>query len=295
MLEKPSYRNSFEESLTKSLRIRGINTKKEISISDAVMMKQFMDKGINYDGLRKWIKKYGEKSIIHNLFNGNRYEFNGFVDSLKAIKADLEKTESDENQVYVTSETGKMLHDPKKGDHAPAHATHFNQGLGSDAGWVGLHNMGYVAKLFADGFLQKIDSVGAKSLVYEWYGLIISEAEAFAVAEDLNRDRRNFEGKMLQGTIGDSKTVKDAISIITNKGKADGMSYEKTNMLGVEVRKTCQKFDSVAGKIIGRAKIDGDSQELNSKTARLFANILEGTAQNTGNVLALLEKMIKIK
>ena len=291
----PTYRTSFEESLTTSLKIRGIDTSQELKTKDAVVMKKFMDKGINYDGLLHWIKKYGEKTIIHNLFNGNRYEFNGFIEGLKSLKEDLEKSESGDNQIYVTVDTGKMFHDPQKGDHAPAHATHFNHGLGEDAGWVGMNNMGYVAKLFGDGYLQKVDAKAVKGLVFEWYEIIISDMEAEAVAVDLNRDRRNFEGKMLQGTIGDSKTVKDAISIITNKGKTLGMSYEQTNLMGTEVRKTCSKYDAIAGKIIGKAKTEGDSQELNSKTARFIVNLLEGTAQNTDNVLSLINKMLKSK
>lgn len=286
-------RENFEESLENSLKIRGVNIQRKISKKEEVLIKKFRDENLTSVQFEKLIQSFGEKTVILNCFNGNRFEYEGFRAGLKSIEDDYAKARRGENPRYFSAEEGKVIHDRIVGDHAPAHTTHLNSGLGSDAGFVGRNNRGYVAMLFADGYLQKIDGRCAQDLVFQLYGIQISEMEAIQIADDLNRDRRLYEAKALQGDIGDSKTVKHAISIITNEGKKKGFNYEKTNTMGIEVRKTCAKLDNELGKIIGTAKIKGDSPELNTKTARVFANILNGTSQDTDIVLSLVMKILR--
>jgi len=110
-------------------------------------------------------------------------------------------------------------------------------------------------------------------------------------ADLLNKERRIFEGQMLQGEIGDSPMVKDAVSIVTNEGKKKGLSYQRTDAMGREVRRACEKLERDAGKIIGKAKVQGATPELEQKYAKMVSNVLDETNMTWDNFIACLFKI----
>ncbi len=288
------FREQFDESLKKSLNIHGINLNKKLYITDVIYMNRFIMGELKYTELIEVIEAFGEKTVIVNLFNGNRYEFEGYKQSLRSINKDMEKAKNYEGGKYVSEQVGKELLNSEESTQLRTHSLHFNKGLGDNAGFVSMNYHGYVWQLFADGFLQDIDLIGAQKLVFERYGTILTDDEAMIVAKDLNKNRRTFEGKILQGNIGDSKTTKDAISIITNAGKKKGMNFERTNILGLEARRACQKFEHEAGRIIGQSKVVENTSELNSKTARMLVNLIESTNQDAINIVAIMKKILRI-
>lgn len=291
------YRDNFEESLIKAIGIfHPKNLNRRVSDKEIRYMQMHIKGELDYDDLKLAIDHFGEKLACNIFSNGNGSEFNSLKSDLMAIKEDLIKAENEDSPKYVSPEVGKELQDHATGNYAPSHSLHTNNGLGDNAStWKGKFNDGYVWRLFSDGYIRDIELNMVKALFLERYDIIPSDYEARNIAVLLNKERRIFEGQILQGEIGDSPTVKNAISMITNEGKKLGLSYEKTDRMGREARNACSKYDNEAGKIIGKAKIDGDSPELEQRTARLFKNFIEGNNLNANNCVALLAKMFRRK
>ena len=287
------YRDNFDQSLTKVIKLSGINIEKEISAQEFHAMQMYMSENITWKKLKNLISRMGDKTVCNIFCNANLAEYNDWKEALKSIETDLETAKEKESPKYVTVDEGKMMQDHSKGDHAPTHATHLNNGLGDNAGFVSRYNTGYVWRLFADGYIRNIDANMVKKLFFERYDIIPSELEANTISDLLNKERRIFEGQVLQGDIGDSRMVKDAVSIITNEGKKKGLSYQKTDSMGREVRRACEKLERDAGKIIGKAKIEGGTPELTQKYARVVSNVLDETNMTWDNFIACLFKVRK--
>lgn len=287
------YRENFEESLEKAIKTGGgtINIHKEVSVQEIHYMQMYMDGDMTWKKLNDIISRMGEKMTCNILSNGNLAEFNDWKLGLKAIEEDEAKARMEESPKYVSEDVGKMMQDHSTGDHAPTHSTHFGNGLGDNAGFVSRYNTGYVWRLFADGYIRQIDIPMVKKLFFERYELIPSDLEAKSIADLLNKERRIFEGQMLQGEIGDSPMVKDAVSIVTNEGKKKGLSYQRTDAMGREVRRACEKLERDAGKIIGKAKVQGATPELEQKYAKMVSNVLDETNMTWDNFIACLFKI----
>lgn len=285
------YRENFDDSIGKAIKISGINTQKEVSPQEFHQMQMYMNGDISWNKLKDLISRMGEKTVCNIFCNGNLAEFNDWKLALKSIEEDMEKARSSESPRYVTVDEGKMFQDHKTGDHAPTHATHLNNGLGDNAGFVSRYNTGYVWRLFADGYIRQIDGIMVKKLFFERYDIIPSDLEAKTIADLMNKERRIFEGQVLQGDIGDSPMVKDAVSIVTNEGKKKGLSYQRTDAMGREVRRACEKLERDAGKIIGKAKVQGATPELEQKYARVVSNVLDETNMTWDNFISCLWKI----
>jgi len=287
------YRENFEESLEKAIKTGGgtINIHKEVSVQEIHYMQMYMDGDMTWKKLNNIISRMGEKMTCNIFNNGNLAEFNDWKLGLKAIEEDEAKARIEESPKYVSEDVGKMMQDHSTGDHAPTHSTHFGNGLGDNAGFVSRYNTGYVWRLFADGYIRQIDIPMVKKLFFERYELIPSDLEAKSIADLLNKERRIFEGQMLQGEIGDSPMVKDAVSIVTNEGKKKGLSYQRTDAMGREVRRACEKLERDAGKIIGKAKVQGATPELEQKYAKMVSNVLDETNMTWDNFIACLFKI----
>lgn len=287
------YRDNFDESLTKVILLSGINIDKKVSAQEFHAMQMYMHENITWSKLKSFISRMGDKTVCNIFCNANLAEYNDWKEALKSIEKDLEIAKKNDSPKYVTQDVGKAFQDHTKGDHAPTHSTHLNNGLGDNAGFVSRYNTGYVWRLFADGYIRHIDVNMVKKLFFERYDIIPSEYEANIISDLLNKERRIFEGQLLQGDIGDSRMVKDAVSIITNEGKKLGLSYQKTDSMGREVRRACEKLERDAGKIIGKAKIQGGTPELTQKYARIVSNVLDETNMTWDNFITCLFKVRK--
>lgn len=286
------FRDNFEQSLKTAIELHHIDIKRKVSDREIRYMQMHLKGELDYDDLQLAIDHFGEKVTCNIFCSGNLAELYSLKTDLKAIKDDLIEAEKGASNVYVSKEKGKELQDPVSGNYAPAHSLHINNGLGENASsWAGKFNTGYVWRLFSDGYIRDITADMVKQLFMDRYDILPSDLEAERTALLMNKERRIFEGQMLQGEIGDSATTKNAISMITNEGKKLGLSYEKTDKMGREARQSCSKFDHEAGKIIAKAKIDGDSPELEQRTARFFKNFMESINMNASNCVALLTKM----
>ena len=284
------FRENFEESLSRSIGSKhGIDLQRRLKQKDSIRMQMLFDGVVDSEIFEGWIKNDGVKYICKTFFGSTMSELDAYRKALRSMRKDMEDYR--EENYYMSEEDGKLLHSSENADHTPPHPAHFNKGLGENAGFVARNKHGYVYQLFADGYLRKIDVFGVKKLLFERYEIIVSDNEASMIAEDLNTDRLVFLGKSLQGEIGDSPMVRDAVSAITTEGKTKGLSYENTYQKGIQVRQVCSKIEHEAGKIVGKAIVEGNSQELNSKTARMVFNLIQGTQQNVGNVLALVSKI----
>lgn len=289
------YRDNFEESLKKAIKTGGgtIDIHKEVSTKEIHYMQMYMDGDMTWKKLQSIISRLGEKMTCNIFNNGNLAEFNDWKLGLKAIEEDEAKARIHESPKYVSEDVGKMMQDHSTGDHAPTHSTHFGNGLGDNAGFVSRYNTGYVWRLFADGYIRSIDIPMVKKLFFERYDIIPSDLEAKSIADLLNKERRIFEGQILQGDIGDSKIVRDAISIVTNEGKKHGLSYQKTDAMGKEVRRACEKIERDAGKIIGKAKVEGATPEITQKYAKMVCNVIDDTNMTWDNFISCLFKIKK--
>lgn len=285
------YRENFDDCLNKAIRLSGINIQKEVSPQEFHQMQMYMNGDIDWKKLKDLISRMGDKTVCNIFCNANLAEYNDWKIGLKAIEEDMEKAKSQESVKYVTEDEGKARQDHSTGDHAPTHATHLNNGLGDNAGFVSRYNTGYVWRLFADGYIRQIDSIMVKKLFFERYDIIPSELEAKSISDLMNKERRIFEGQVLQGEIGDSPMVKDAVSIVTNEGKKKGLSYQRTDAMGREVRRACEKIERDAGKIIGKAKVQGATPELEQKCAKMVSNVINETNMTWDNVIACLLKI----
>jgi len=285
------YRDNFDETVKKAIKLSGINIQKEVSAQEFHQMQMYMDGDINWKKLQDLIKRMGDKTVCNIFCNCNLAEYNDWKIGLKAIHDDMEKAKLEESPKYVSEDIGKVMQDHSTGDHAPTHATHLNNGLGDNAGFVSRYNTGYVWRLFADGYIRNIDAIMVKKLFFERYDIIPSELEAKSISDLMNKERRIFEGQVLQGEIGDSPMVKDAVSIVTNEGKKKGLSYQRTDAMGREVRKACEKIERDAGKIIGKAKVQGATPELEQKYAKMVSNVIDETNMGWDNFIACLFKV----
>lgn len=289
------YRENFDESLEKVIHVSGINIQKEVSAQEVHYLQMYMDGDMTWKKLNSLIDRMGEKTICNIFSNGNLAEYNDWKKDLKAIQDDMDKARMGINPKYVTEDEGKMFQDHTKGTHAPSHATHLNNGLGDNAGFVSRYNTGYVWRLFADGYIRNLDIEMVKQLFVDRYDIIPSSIEAKNISELMNKERRIFEGQVLQGDIGDSRMVKDAVSIVTNEGKKKGLSFQKTDAMGREVRRACEKLERDAGKIIGKAKVEGATDEITQKYAKIVSNVLEETNMTWDNFISCLFKINRKK
>jgi len=285
-------RENFENSLQKAINLSGIDITKEPTVKEFHYMQMYIKGELTHEELELAISRFGEKTACMIFSNGNLAEFIDLRKDLKSISEDLQKAEEGISGRYVTVEEGKAFQDHEKGTHAPSHSLHLNNGLGENAGYVSRFNKGYVWRLHADGFIREIKSEDVKILFAERYTVIPSTDEAFKIADIINKERRIFEGQMLQGEIGDSPTIKDAISIITNEGKKKGLAYDKTDQLGREARKKCVKYDHEIGKIVGKVTIEGASEEITQKYARHVTKFINENNMNADNFVAVLLKAI---
>jgi len=238
------FTESYDVVIKRITNEMGIEKRSNLKKREYRYMQRFIKGTITDDQFKLLIKKFGEKEICRNCFNSSWEEFEAYKLDLQAIKIDDEDVAKNGAYRTVSEADGKAFQDPKYGTYIPTHTTHFDKNLGDTAGFVSLGNRGYVANLFKKGYIRKIQSGGAKQLVYKETGEIISDYEAIVVAQALNQERIIIEANMIQNVHGDSKTTKQAISIITNEGKKKNWNYPKTNDLGLEVRKECQKYDN---------------------------------------------------
>jgi len=286
------FREGFEESLKEAINLSGIDITRKPSIKEIHYMQMYMNGEVTHEELELAISRVGEKTACMIFSNGNLAEFNDWRKELKYIAEDLEKAENGELGRLVSVQDGKAFQDHQKGTHAPSHSLHLNQGLGSNAGWVGRFHKGYVWRLFADGTIREIQEEDVKLLFKERYDVIPSSYEAKMIADKLNRERRILEGLLLQGDIGDSPTTKDAISIITNEGKKLGLAYDKTDQMGRLARKRCAKYDHEIGKIVGKATIEGATPEVTQKYVRHVNKFISENNMNADNFVELLLRVI---
>lgn len=287
------YRENFEESLQKAINLSGINVEKKSSNKEIhEMQMKYISGDLTYYELKLAISRVGEKMACQIFSNGNMAEFNDLCKDLKSIEEDMERAELGISGRLVSVEDGKMFQDHENGTHAPSHSLHLNSGLGENAGWVGRFNRGYVWRLYADGTIREIKEEDVKLLFFERYDIVPSYHEAKMIADMLNKERRVLEGLLLQGDIGDSPTTKDAISIITNEGKKKGLAYDKTDQLGREARKKCAKYDHEIGKIVGKATIEGASDEVAKKYATHVSKFAHEIGINQDNFVELLLRAI---
>jgi len=286
------FRESFEITLTKAINLSGIDVSRKVSDKEIRYMQMYMQGEITHEELELAISRVGEKTACLIFCNGNLSEFIDWRKDLKSIVEDMEKAEQGISGRYVTEEEGKALQDHERGTHAPSHSLHLNGGLGENAGFVSRINKGYVWRLHADGFIRELKEEDVKVLFLERYDIIPSSYEAKIIADILNRERKIIEGQILQGDIGDSPTIKDAISIITNEGKKKGLAYDKTDQLGREARKRCQKYDHEIGKIVGRATIEGASEDVTRKSVRFVSRFIQENHLNADNFVELLLRAI---
>ena len=270
----------------------GIEKRSNLQKREYRYMERFINGTITHDQFILLIKKFGEKEICRNCFNSCWELFDDYKRGLEAIKKDDEDVAKNGTYRTVSEADGKAMQDPKHGTYIPTHTTHFDKNLGDTAGFVSLGNRGYVANLFKKGYIRKIQSGGAKQLVFQETGEIISDYEAIVVAQALNQERIIIEANMIQNVHGDSKTTKQAISIITNEGKKKNWSYPKTNDYGLEVRKECQKYDNEFGKLLAYAKTGQIKDEKKrQKASRLIFNIIKALNVNVDDCVATVTKM----
>lgn len=284
------YRDSFDESLQNAIAIHHIDVKRKTTDAELRYMQMHLNGELDYDELKLLIKRFGEKTACLIICNGNTSEFESLKRDLKGNKDYLEEAEEKESPLYVSKDVGKELQSSSNGNYAPAHATHLGNGLGDNAGYNG-----YVWQLFVDGYMREITSKMVKKLFMDRYEILLTDFESNRITVTLNKERRAIEMKLLNSDIGESPSTKDAISIITKHSVKLGLDYEKTDRFGKEARIACSKFDHEAGKIIGKAKIDGDTPELEQRTARFFKNFIESNNMNANNCVALLTKMFNRK
>lgn len=288
-----SYKDNFEESLQKAIKVSCIDISRKPTDKETRTFMQLYIKGkLTHEELELAINRFGEKIACLVISNGNLSEFNDLRRDLKANAEDMKKAERGISGRVVSEDVGKELQDHAKGTHAPSHSLHLNNGLGENAGFVSIFHRGYVWRLHADGYLKELKAGDVKIMFAEKYDIIPSDDEASKIAEILNKERKVFEGKMLQGEIGDSPTTKDAISIITNEGKKKGLAYDKTDQMGRNARKKCAKYDHEIGVIVGKAEIQGDSEELEKKYARHVSKFITENNFNADNFVSLLFKAI---
>ena len=289
------YRVFFDRTVEKIVGKKGI-TKQSVTREEIDYMTKFIENDLTLKEFEKLVDRFGEKTISVNCFNGSMGELCVYREALKSIENDLEYSKTHEPMTLRNSDDGKVAQDPKQGDHAPAHATHFNNGLGDNAGWVVRSKKGYVWELSAQGIIQTIDEFKAQRMIFELYHKIIPLQDAMEYAEEINKAVQQYLADALQGEIGDSKTAKQAISIITKEGTKNSWSYERTNSLGLEVRQTCEKFDNEVGKLIGHAKIiQKHDDAVDQKLARTVTNLATSMNVDAGNFIALLSKAFGIK
>jgi hypothetical protein len=286
------YRENFETSLTEAINLSGVVVTRKAKDKEIRYMQMYMNGEVSHEELQLAISRVGEKTACMIFCNGNLSEFNDWKKDLKAIADDLEKAEQGFSGRHVTVEEGKAFQDHEKGTHAPSHATHNNNGLGENAGFVGRFNKGYVWRLFADGTVRDLNEEDVKMLLLERYEMIPSSYEAKMIATKLNKERRVLEGLLLQGDIGDSPTTKDAISIITNEGKKKGLAYDKTDQMGRLARKKCAKYDHEIGKIVGKVSIEGSSLEIEKKYSTHVSKFIAENNLNADNVVELILRAI---
>ncbi len=289
---KNKYRENFEESLKQAIDQTGVVVTRKPTDKEIRYMQMYMNGEVTYQELQLAISRVGEKIACMIFCNGNLAEFNDWRKDLKSIEEDMEKAEQGTSGRYVSVEVGKAFQDHEKGTHAPSHATHSNNGLGENAGFVSRFSKGYVWRLFADGTVRDIDDHDVKLLLLERYDMIPSNYEAKIIATKLNKERRVLEGMLLQGDIGDSPTTKDAISIITNEGKKKGLAYDKTDRMGREARKKCAKYDHEIGKIVGKTTIEGATPELEKKYATHVTKFISENNFNANNFVELVLRAI---
>lgn len=291
---KSAYREFFDKTVEQVANEKGIE-KANLSRDEITYMTKFMDNDLDHNDLLKLIMRFGEKSICVNCFSGMKTEFDDFRIGLKAIHDDMEYAKTHEPKSLMNPDQGKAIHDPQKGDHAPTHATHFNNGLGANAGWVSRNRKGYVWELSAEGVIPQLDENKAQRMIFEQYHKIIPLIEAREYSDEINRSVKNYLANALQGTIGDSKTTKLAISIVTKEGTKQSWNYEKTNAIGVELRQSCEKYDQEIGKLLGYAKVHGHDEKTDKKLARTVTNLCDTMNVDVGNFYSLLGKIFGLK
>jgi len=288
------YREFFDQSLESIAKHKGIDnynpTKAEIEY-----MTKFINYELDYADFEGLIKKFGEKAVRTNCFNGNMMLFEDYRIALKAINDDMQYAMKHERTNLYTPEQGKEIHDRQTGDHSPTHATHFNKSLGDNAGWVSLNHKGYVWELSADGYIPQLDAEKTQRMIFELYHKILPLMESKEIADLMNKNIKYYLANALQGIVGDSRTAKQGITIVTKEGQKKRWSFEKTNTVGMEVRNICEKVDKDMGKIIADAKIHGTSEKTEEKLARTVANIANELNVDGENFFSVLERLWKKK
>lgn len=291
---KSHYREFFDRTVERIANEKGIE-KVDHSRAELEYMTKFMENDLTVKEFDELIKRFGENTVCVNCFNGSKALLQDSRIALVAIENDLEYAKDHEPRALYSGQQGKEIHDPLKGDHAPTHATHFNNGLGDNAGWVSRNRKGYVWELSAEGVVPQVDEKKTQRMIFEQYHKILTLQEAKEYSDEINRAIKNYLANALQGTIGDSKTAKLAVSIITKEGTKKSWNYEKTNAIGIEVRQACEKYDQEIGKLVGYAKVHGHDEKTDRKLARTVTNLCNTMNVDVGNFYSLLGKILRMK
>jgi len=288
------YRSFFDQTLETIAKQKGIErqnpTKEEIDY-----MTKFINCELEHADFEVLIKRFGEKTIIVNCFGGIKTDFEEHRIALKTINEDMEYAKQHDRTNLYSPEQGKEIHDRKTGDHSPTHATHFNKSLGDDAGWVSFSRRGYVWELSADGIIQQLDIQKTQQMILELYHKVIPAHEAKEITDQINKNMKYYLANALQGTVGDSRTAKQGITIVTKAGQKKHWSFEKTNTVGMEVRNLCEKLDKDFGKLVAEAKVNGTTEKTEEKLARTIVNVANELNMNGDNFFSLIEKLWKRK
>lgn len=289
-------RDNFEESLQNSLQVHGLSfPKRDVTSRELMHMQKFLDNELTFNNMKALIDEYGEKWVILNCFNSSRYAFMTHMDALKKIQEGLDDSDDDSSKI-VSEELGKELLNSPESTIIQCNSVHFNNDLGDNAGQVSRREKGYIWQLFVDDFLHDISIKGVQKLLLDRYQMVVTEDEAAKIGSDLNHDRRTYLGDALQGKIGDSLTVKTAVSMITNEGIKKSIKYEDTNIMGQTARKMLSKYDSGFGRITGEVVINnGWTEKTKQKLARLVKKFIEDGNGSADDFIVIFDKVIHKK
>lgn len=287
---KNNRQDELETIVKTNLKKSGFNTYKQTTSSELyTVMANLIDRPISSDELNILVKKFGEKTVINYIFNGDRGSYYDMLRAFKDESYEKELIKEGMHPFYVSVEDAKMLHSQT---HAQCISTHYTR-LGSSHGMESVANNSLIYELFKKGVLMEITPESLQAYVLEKFNRLLPKPMAVTVASDINKQRIRFEGKLFTGEITDDKLTKKAIEKVTSYCMKNNMTFEQSNELGKRARKISGDVGHVLGSEIGKLIVNEDDMGTSQVLAHLVKRLCITLNTPVEDVGAILSKPVR--
>ncbi len=284
----------MESIVTKSLKKFNVSTYKQtLSRRLFEFMEDISNRPISKAELDSAVEEFGEKNVISYVFSGDRGSYYDTVKAFNDESYERELIKDGLHPLFVTEEDAKMYHSVEHiGTHSQVINTN-NTRIGTAHGKESVASNGLVYDLFKSRVLIELTAEGLMEHVFQEYNRVITKPIATKIVDDINKQRKIFEGRIFTGELGDDELTKRALRKVKKHCIDNQTSFETSDYLGQKARKMSHDISRNLGTEIGNIVLNEqglDNADIIARFAKKLCTALNVPVEDAG---ALMTRPLK--